>query len=396
MRLLTRLSSVVQRIGLQHQTLLLGLWVLVQIGFLLQFRGPHYANDSGRYLEYSTSVARYGFYKFTDPHDRFVYEHTQRYLVYALFQSFWLWLRTGWWGIVLAQIAVSGLAARALYGAGRQLSGGRRGAAALATALFILWPDIQRFNCFLLTESLFISLSVLSFAALVRVQMGGWRAWLVLLALLLLTTFTRPNGFVVPAAAGVAGLTLLWQLPGRRWFWRAVSVLVLAGPLLLLALNRQLQSFFIVETYQRGELMFGSKAWALHPSAPLHMPPAGLGQVPRIFYFAAHNPGFLLRLMLGKLFVFSSGLKPNYSWAHCLANVLVLWPAYWLAARGARRATNVWLPARAFLVAVPVLQAAVIMLTVDDWDVRFLAPVLPFVFTLAALGIFARQKPVFS
>jgi len=54
--------------------------------------------------------------------------------------------------------------------------------------------------------------------------------------------------------------------------------------------------------------------------------------------------------------------------------------------RGAGRA-RVWLPARAFLAGVPLLQAAVVMLTVDDYDVRFLAPVLPFVFALAALAV---------
>lgn len=376
-----------QRLWPRHRALLLGLWLLVQAGFLLYYRGPHYANDSWRYLEYAASVAEHGSYKFVDPHDRFVYEHGQRYLGYVLFQSFWLALRTGWWGIVLGQLAVSGLAARALYGAMRRLAGGRTGAAALATALFIGWPDIQRFNCFLLTESLFISLSVLSFAALVRVPASGgrWAAWLGLLLGLALTLLARPNGFVVVGAAGLAGLAHLAQRPDRRLFWGAVGGLALAVPLLLVALNQQLNTFFIVETYQRGELIFGAKAWALRPSAPLQLPPPGLGQVPRVLYFGLHNPGFLGQLMLGKLFVFASGLKPHYSRLHCLANVLVLWPAYWLAARGARQ-TSVWLPARAFLGAVPVLQALVVMLTVDDWDVRFLAPVLPFVFALAALG----------
>jgi hypothetical protein len=40
---------------------------------------------------------------------------------------------------------------------------------------------------------------------------------------------------------------------------------------------------------------------------------------------------------------------------------------------------------------VPLLQAAVVMLTVDDYDVRFLAPVLPFLFVLAALQLTAKQ-----
>jgi hypothetical protein len=41
---------------------------------------------------------------------------------------------------------------------------------------------------------------------------------------------------------------------------------------------------------------------------------------------------------------------------------------------------------RVFLVLVVALQCFIVMMTVEDWDVRFLAPVLPCIFALAALG----------
>lgn len=378
-----------------HGWLLLALWLLVQAAFLLKYHGPHHANDSDRYLGYAANLAAHGYYK-TAPGtapatianngvDNFQYVHNQRYLLYPWFQSVWLRLHAGWWGIVLGQLAISGLAARALYGAVRRLAGGRCGAAALATGLFITWPDVQQFNCYLLTESLFISLSVLSFWALVRVKEGGWLAGLLLGALLLLTALVRPNGFVVAAAVGLAGLATLYA-HRRRLFWLAVGAAALSAPLVVWWLNQQLVSFFIVETYARGELMFATPVWAVHPSAPLALPPAGIGQMSRVLYFAAHNPGFLAKLMLGKLLVFFSSIKPYYSLGHKAMSVLLLWPLYCLAVRGARLAA-VWLPGRAFLVGVPLLQAAIVMLTVDDYDVRFLAPVLPFVYVLAALAI---------
>ncbi|MDO7885235.1 hypothetical protein [Hymenobacter cheonanensis] len=378
-----------------HRWLLLGLWLLVQAAYLVRYHGPHYANDSARYLGYAANLAEHGYYKIepgTAPTTianngvaNFQYEHNQRYILYPWYQSVWLRLHAGWWGIVLGQIALSGLAALALYGAVRRLAGGRRAAAALATGLFVLWPDVQQFNCYLLTESLFISLSVLSFWAFGRTRAGGWRAWVALGGLLVLTALVRPNGFVVAAAVGLAGLATLF-VKKRRVFWLAVGAAGLASPLAVWWLNHQLVSFFIVETYLRGELMFATPVWAVHPSAPLVLPPAGWGQMSRVLYFAAHNPGFLARLMLGKLFVFFSSIKPYYSLGHKLLSVLGLWPLYYLAVRGARRAA-VWLPARAFLVGVPLLQAAVVMLTVDDYDVRFLAPVLPFVFALVGLAV---------
>ena len=188
----------------------------------------------------------------------------------------------------------------------------------------------------------------------------------------------------------MAGLAALYAAR-RRLFWLVLVGGVLAAPLAVRWLNQHLISYFIVETYLRGELMFATPVWAIHPSAPLVLPPAGIGQMSRVLHFAADNPGFLARLMLGKLLVYFGSIKPYYSLGHKLMSVLLLWPLYYLAVRGTRRAA-VWLPARAFLAAVPLLQATVVMLTVDDYDVRFLAPVLPFVFALAALEVCNSQR----
>jgi 4-amino-4-deoxy-L-arabinose transferase-like glycosyltransferase len=365
---------------LHHPALLAGLWVLVQLWFLRAHHGPYSANDSARYLQYATNIAEHG---------TFERGHNLRYVLYPLFQSLWLWLGAGRWGIVLGQMAIAGLAARAFYGAIRKLDGGRRGAAALATFGIIAWPDIQLFNVFLLTESLFISLTLLSIAAFVQVRSGQRRAWLLLLLTLLAVLLVRPNGFLVPLAAALAGLDALRRRSDQRTWRAALLLLVLAAPLLWQALNHQLETYYLMDTYERGELIFRSPLWAVKSATPLNMPPPGTGPAARVLYFAAHNPSYFGRLVLGKLFVFLSYLKPHYSLAHRVLGMAVLWPAYWLAARGAGL-RRVWRPARVLLAGVFLLQAAIISFTVDDWDVRFLAPVLPAVFGLAALGRQAR------
>ncbi|GAA4025066.1 hypothetical protein GCM10022409_06300 [Hymenobacter glaciei] len=365
------------RLWPHHRTLLAGLWVLVQLLFWRKFSGPHFVNDSARYLEYARGIAEHGYF---EP------GHNLRYVLYPLFQSLWLWLGLGWPGIVAGQLAVSALATRAIYRGTRRLAAGHRGAAALATLAFIAWPDIQQFNLFLLTESLFISLVALSFGAFTNIQNGWPRHWALLLLLLALTALARPNGFVVGLAAALAGLDALRRRADPRPWRAALLGLALLAPLLWVALNHQLATFYLMDTYQRGELIFRYQLWAVHQAAPLKLPPPGTGPAARVFYFAVHNPVYLGRLMLGKLFVFVSYLKPHYSVAHRVLGVLLLWPSYWLAARGARRA-GIWRPARVFLASVFLLQTAIIMLTVDDWDVRFLAPVLPVVFVLATLEV---------
>jgi len=380
MRLFTFFRLLGRRWWPHHPALLAGLWVLVQLGFLRQFRGPHFANDSARYLEYAAAIAERGY---------FAPGHNLRYVLYPLFQSIWLKVGWGWWGIVAGQLAVSALATRAVYRSTRRLAQGQRLAAALTTFLFIAWPDIQRFNVFLLTESLFISLVALSYGAFTRVRSGRRRDWLWLGLALLLTALARPNGFLVGLAAGLAGLDALRRQPNRRAWWAVLLLLGLLSPLLWRALNHQLATYYLMDTYQRGELIFRYPLWAVHQAAPLNLPPPGTEPVMRVLYFAAHNPTYFGRLLLGKLFVFSSYLKPHYSLAHRVVGVLVLWPAYWLAARAARR-REIWRPARVFLSAVFLLQTTIVMLTVDDWDVRFLAPVLLVVFALAALELTAH------
>ena len=382
MRLVSFFRSLGLRLWVRHPVLLAGLWVLVQLVYLRQHHGPHFANDSARYLQYATDIAERGY---------FAPGHNLRYVLYPLFQSIWLWLGLGWWGIVAGQMVISALATRAIYQGTYRLAAGQRPEAALATLLFIAWPDIQQFNVFLLTESLFISLVALSFGAFSRVRNGRGKDWAWLIVVLMFTALARPNGFMVGLAAGLAGLDVLRRRRDHRPWRAALLLLVLLSPLLWMALNHQLATYYLMDTYQRGELIFRYQLWAVHQAQPLNMPPPGTGPAARVLYFAVHNPTYLARLMLGKLFIFISYLKPHYSLVHRVVGVLVLWPAYWLAARATWR-TAIWRPARVFLAVVFLLQTAIIMLTVDDWDVRFLAPVLPVVFVLAALELTARWR----
>ena len=376
-------SSFLRRLWPYHRLLLGALWVLMQLLALYKFHGPHFANDSARYLLYAKGIAEQGYF---EP------GHNLRYVLYPLFMSLWLRLGTGWWGIVVGQMLVSALATTAIYRGTRRLAQGHRLTAAGATLLFIAWPDIQQFNVFLLTESLFISLVALSFGAFTRVRSGLRRDWAWLLVLLVCTALARPNGFLVALAAGIAGLDALRRQPNRRAWRAALLLLVLLSPLLWMALNHQLATYYLMDTYQRGELIFRYQLWAVHQAQPLNMPPPGTGPAARVLYFAVHNPAYLGRLMLGKLFVFVSYLKPHYSLAHRAVGVAVLWPSYVLAALATRR-RGIWRPARVFLASILLLQTAIIMLTVDDWDVRFLAPVLPLVFVLATLELSARLGP---
>ncbi len=360
-----------------HGWLLAALWLLIQLYSLWRHYGPHISVDSGRFLDYAQRIADDG--AFPD-------NHILRYVGYPLFLSFWLALGAGLWGVVLGQIALSGVAVAALYRGVRLAAHGAWRPAALAAGAVVLWFDIQHFNTAILTESLFASFVMLSFWAFVQasVQPTAGR-WLVCGLVLLAAGITRPNAFVVPAAGVVAGAVLLRQRLAERRFWVlllvALAVLLPVGWVLL---NKLLATFRLLETYQRGDVIFGYWGLLVKPVAPLVLPPDSWEPLPRLAYFILHNPVHFGKLAGLKLLVWLSSVKPYYSTLHNLASVVVLYPSYWLAWRGLRR-PGLLLPVRVFAAVVFVGQGLVVMLTVEDWDVRFLAPVLPCVFALAAL-----------
>ncbi|TYZ12496.1 hypothetical protein FY528_04150 [Hymenobacter lutimineralis] len=359
----------------RHYGWLLGaLWLLMQVALLWKHGGPRHVNDSNRYIIYATQIAEQWFFE---------HDHNLRYVGYPFYCSLWLALGWGEWGIVLGQMLVAGAAAWAFHQALLHLTG-RALVAGGATALLLGWFDTQNLNAYVLTESLFTSGIILCFWAFTKARNRWGIIRLVLLALG--TALLRPNGFLVPLALLIgAG----WQW--RRWLlgpacrpWLALVVLA-AAPVVWVVLNKLLLTFTLVETYLRGEIIYAYTAWTLQPREPLQLPPPGLSPVLRLGYFVLHNPVYVTKLALLKGGLFFSYVKSYYSFGHVLAVVLVIYPCYWLAWVGSR-AEEFAVGVRTFLVAVVALQGFIVMLTVEDWDVRFLIPVLPCIFALAALG----------
>ncbi len=77
------------------------------------------------------------------------------YLAYDGFVAIFIAYDWGQAGIVIAQVLISGIAAFTLYLLASQLYDWRAGL--LAAFLFVGFPDLQKWNYYILTESLFIS-----------------------------------------------------------------------------------------------------------------------------------------------------------------------------------------------------------------------------------------------
>jgi 4-amino-4-deoxy-L-arabinose transferase-like glycosyltransferase len=346
-------------------------WLAVQTGLFVRL-GVRLGGDSGRYLAGAEALRSWGW-----PTGM-----AAGYPGYEFLVALFLGAGLGPAGVVAGQVALSGVAAYALYRVATRLYGRRVGA--LAALLYAINPVVQSWTFYILTESAFVSLAILSACLWTEAGTLGKRA--AAGAVLLLASVIRPNGVVLPLAAGISAL---WSLrrtprPALRAALVAAVILVLAARVAMTGeIKRQVSP---IEHYVRGTIIWGYPPLTLPLPGPLPprvaMEPDLGRQIPAV---AAAYPAHFLRLASWKIGYEYLQVRPYYSAAHNGFLLATLLPAYALAAWGVtRRADDP--PARAFLAAVVVGQTGLIGLTFADWDGRHLLVILPIVLLFAAAG----------
>lgn len=354
-----------------HRALLVALWGGVQGACWVYYRGPHFYGDGKSYLAYAQQLAATG---------TWAAGHYQRYAGYAAFIALFLQLNLGLLAVALAQVLLAGLAALAFYCVAWQLGQRCWLSATLATAAWIGWVPAQAFTAFILTESIFTSGLVLCLWALVH-----WPAKhyvLLLLGLLLYLATVRPNGCIALAAAALAGLWWLWRQHQHTWAGLGLLLWLL---LAAVGLNSVSEPFHLLDNYALGTVIFNYGPANILPPPTLRLPADGNWPLFRLGWFVAHNPGYFCQLCAAKATYFLGYPRPWYSSLHRVIVLLVLPLLYGLAAVGATRR---WVaaPVRVYLGATILFQLSIVMLTTEDWDNRFSAPLVAYWLQLAALG----------
>lgn len=361
-----------------HPWVLLLLWLGVQFGCWRYYHGPHLMGDGMYYVAYARQLLATG---------SFAAGHYQLYAGYALFISLFLALGLGMWAIGIAQVFLSGLATVALYRTALRLACGRWMPAALVALMFIGWVDVQQFNAFILTESLFTSFLVFCLWAVVRAQSKGDAALAVLL--MLCTAALRPNGFIAIAAAGLASCWLCWQQQKRVW-----SILLLLSWIIIscLLINKIAVHFRLLPSYAAGEILFGYPRTDVRPPNNLAMPDSASLPLGQLGWFILHNANYFSKLCALKALYFLGMPRPWYSLLHKVWVVLILLPLYVSAILSFARRAPIS-PLQVYLAATILLQLGIIMLTIEDQSARFSAPLIAYWLQLAALGLTSRHQP---
>lgn len=361
----------------KEHKLILGLavlWFILQALWFWQ-HGVRFMGDSEGYILYANNIAN-KFY--------FADNYQLKYLGYPLFMAAILKLGLGLEGIIVVQIILSGLAAAALYRTTSLLAGNNL-APFMATALFVCWYDLQMFNAFILTESLYFSMFIFAFYFLVKAEKFSTR--LFILPLLLYIATIRPNGFIaIVAYLGYLFFFALSVLTNKTHkILLLLSITVLPIAILLVVDQFLLTSFTIVETYKKGQLIFLYDDMIVQSEKPVVMPPADASPLMKLVLFIQHNTAYFFKMAVMRFLLFWGNVKPYFSLTHNLIIASVFYPLYIFTAK-VLLSNRISLPLRMYVFLLFGQQAFITTMTSEDWNGRFLMSVIAFVFILGSIG----------
>lgn len=337
-------------------------------------------DDTWGYLEYANEIRENGI---------FFKPHWVWYIGYVLFVLVAQSIVPGLGGIILFQYILSYSALIALYFASINLYG--KDKTALLTCLWVLaFFMISFWNLFVYAESLMISLYCISFYFLslanrdkLSLGMGILGAVVLVWAIL-----CKPTGVALLAGVGAVGIVWVWRSFASKARRIAFSLLAVFGFVVLL--NQMLATFGIVAAYQNGEIVYNvhklpEYASSLQLAVPenLDLPNQDLRPISKILYLWYFNPIYSLKLFATKLFYFFLYVRPYYSWPHNMLALSLLLPMYWAFAK-VIRSKSLGIYPKAFSLALVGCSALSVALLTDNWNSRFLMPVLPLVCLVGA------------
>jgi hypothetical protein len=345
------------------------IWLVLHIILLVKF-GARTAVDSELYITDALNLL-----KGKLPEGRSIW-----YFSYSLFLASIFFLNGGNLSIVILQITLSGVAACCIFKTALHLFKTER-VAILSALLYVSWFKIHEWNTILYTESLFTSCSIILFFLIITCSRNLHYVSIGLL--LLFTFFIRPTGFAL-----LLGLFsyLIFSIKGS-YSKRATLLSSLFACLVgSFVVSNMLVSFPLIDSYVKAEIIYPNISLGLKPPSTLYIPESDHPTLIRVLSFAVHNPIYSLKLFSFKLLLFLGNIKPYFSATHNVIIVLTLYPLYFFAVKGFL-AFPKERKERFFIISFVFVQAIIVGLTSENWDGRFLVPLLPFIFLLSANGI---------
>ncbi len=353
-------------------------WMVIQV-FAFFIFGISTPIDTGLYLENAHSIL-------TDdwPSGREFF-----YTSYSFLLAVLLLLQIKIEAIIIIQIIVGVWAVFAVYKITQSITHGNF-TAFLAAMLYTGWFEFQQWNQIVYTDALFANGVVITLY-LLMIARTPWQQVMVFLLIIFVALLRPPGvGFVV-----ALGCSLIF---GSHIFTRGsvllktvliTAVLLIAGIAVKAVLAVFVDSF--IDSYSKAEIIYPDISLGIAPPDHLIIPNENQMPIVRLTLFIVFNPVYFLKISALKAALFLGHAKPYYSLLHNLYILLYLGATYFFALWGMRRFPDRRLGI--FMLLFTGFQVTTVALTSENWDGRFLLPVLPWVFIAAAVGVSGfRQK----
>ena len=374
---------------------LIGLGILILIfavlNLFLYFKlGIKVANDSPRYINYASNILENGFY--FDPHEFW-------YISYPLFLILVKSVHNSFEAIVLAQYLLSFTGLICLYLASLKLFENHL-SAFITGLLYVGFFEISIYNSYILCESLYLSSLCISFFFLSKWYKKEFSVWSLVLgfSVILFTCFVKPTGIALIGALVIIGLFKVFTKLESKPL-KIIGGIIILIPFIFL-LNKMLTPFGFMNDYSRGELIFGMfqytdspfyNSLTIVPPKNLYFPNEDYPALIRLSLFIIHHPIYWTQLFFGKLFYLFAHIRPFWSTAHNIFSLTFLLPAYWFFIKGIKSGKT-GMELRLFALTYINIHALSVGMLTDDWDGRFLLPILVMVFLFSGYGFGFSEK----
>ena len=333
---------------------MLALWLIVQLslylnyGFITEFEGAKYQLMANELISGAAINQELLFYS-----------------VYPIVISLFLKIGLGLKSMLIIQLIANAWASYRFYGISRMLFS-EKWISIFTTSAFILTLQIQQWNFFLFTESLFVSgLIIYTYNILIFDYRNKINS--ILLALLFIfLSFLRPIGLLLFIP------TLIYFYFNRnniKSFASLIPLLLSIGLVFILnQLNNSTQLIYLIkESF--------SNSWVI------------LGYNDLSIQFHQENTIiFSFKLLLNRIYYFFSMQRPYYSLGH---NIMVsaFYLIYGLALFGIRRFyknnLSFFIYSLLFILSISTLS----LLLYLNWHGRFIVPILPFFIIFSGYGV---------
>ncbi|MFN8243928.1 MAG: hypothetical protein U0X40_07735 [Ferruginibacter sp.] len=358
---------------------LVGLLYFLAAGFILYRYGIQLGGEAEKYIDNARRILRH------DELRNGVFGVF--YFSYSIIVAFFIQFSFNLAGVAVLQLLLSFLAALSLFYLLNSIFANRRLAFVFFLAYLLCYP-IQKWNFYLYSESLHISLLTIGTWWLYRArQHKTIGAWLLFALLATAILFSRPVGVIFVLASVLVIIAGLYR-EGRKGFAVAGLALCMAGIVALL--YSPVTAFVNPDAIRRMEVICQVPQSGADTSYT-EFNRAGLAKAFTVIRDEV-GPGNFLKTGFRKLGAFFGLYRSYYSQA---SNALLLlqFIFYPLALIGLwRRSPGTFYHTRLLASLYLLFTCLAIFVTCDDWANRFIAPLFPFILILAAGGVAALVK----